>query len=211
MADFSKAFSISAAARGGYSATSEGAEIYRGIDRRFHPAWDGWEIVDALKFAASDDNELQSTLAQNKKLGEKVRNWFKQVHWDRFSGDRIPDQDIAEELFESSVELGVERAVNCLQKSLNLLNAGRKEKRWIIEDGRLGEGTLRALEISLKEDGSSYLVNVMRILQAVHYVSRMKNSPEQDSFARERLRDLVVTRHKVPSKPSPPKGLRVED
>jgi lysozyme family protein len=211
MADFNKAFSASAAARGGYSAISEGVEIYRGIDRRFHPAWEGWPIIDALKFAASDENELQISLAQNKRLREKVRNWFKQVYWDRFSGDRIQDQDIAEELFESSIELAVERAVNCLQKSLNLLNAGSVEKVYVIEDGRLGQETLRALEICLKADGAGYLLNVMRILQALHYIGRIKQNPEKDSFARERLGNLVVTRRKTPSKPAPPKELRVED
>jgi hypothetical protein len=211
MADFSKAFSVSAAARGGYSAISEDEVIYRGIDRRFHPAWDGWEIVDALKFAASDEIELQNTLAQNKRLKEKVRNWFKQTYWDRFSGDRIPNQEIADELFESAVEFGVERAVNCLQKSLNLLNAGCAEKTRVIEDGRLGQETFYALEICLKVEGASSLLNVMRILQALHYMSRMKKNPGQDLFAKERLGNLVVTRRKAPSKPAPPKDLRVED
>lgn len=211
MADFNKAFDVSSGATGGYFTITEGVEVYRGIDRRFHPAWDGWKIIDALRFAASDEEELQMMLAQNKKLKEKVRTWFKQVYWDRFSGDRIPNQDIAEELFESSIELGVERAVNCLQKSLNLLTAGCAEKVRTIEDGRLGQETLHALEICLKTDGSGYLLNVMRILQALHYISRMKQNPEQDLFAREKLGKLVVTRHKAPSKPAPPKGLRVED
>jgi lysozyme family protein len=196
MADFSKAFSVSAAAKGGFSAIPEGVEIYSGIDRRFHPGWDGWEIVDALKFAASDENELKSTLAQNKRLKEKVFNWFKQVYWDTFSGDHIPSQGIAEELFESSIELGVERAVNCLQKSLNLLNAGRAEKTSVVEDGRLGQETLQALLICLNVSGASHLLNVMRILQALHYLGRMKKNPEQDLFARERLGGFVVTRQK---------------
>jgi hypothetical protein len=53
-----------------------------------------------------------------------------------------------------------------------------------IEDGRLGQETLRALEICLKADGAGYLLNVMRILQALHYIGRIKQNPEQDSFAR---------------------------
>ena len=211
MADFSKVFSASSAAGSGYAAISEGAEIYRGIDRRFHPAWDGWPIVDALKFAASDENELQSTLAQNKKLGEKARNWFKQMYWDRFSGDLVPNQEVAAELFEASVELGVGRAVNCLQKSLNLLNAGRSEQACIVEDGRLGQETVDALEACLKIDGASCVRNVMRILQTLYYIGRLKKNPGQDSVARKRLGSLGVTRQNGQIKPAPPTDLRVED
>jgi len=211
MADFDKAFRVSLAARGGYRAVSEGLEIYRGIERRFHPSWDGWPIVDALKFAASDEQELQSTLSQNKKLGEKVRSWFKQTYWDRFSGDRIRNQEIAEELFESSLELGVGRAVNCLQKALNLLDAGAPEQAPIVEDGRLGEESLDVLETSLQTGGASHILHVMRVLQALHYISRIRKNPGRDAVARERLENLVVTRRNTPIRPAPPMDLRVED
>ena len=211
MADFDKAFRVSPAARGGCKAVSEGLEIYRGIDRRFHPSWDGWPIVDALKFAASDEQELQSTVSQNKKLGEKVRIWFKQNYWDRFSGDRVGNQEIAEELFESSLELGVGRAVNCLQKTLNLLQAGDPEPDAVVEDGRLGQETLDALEASLQSGGASQILHVMRILQALHYISRIRKNPGRDVVAREHLENLVVTRRNTPIRPAPPMDLRVED
>ena len=83
------------------------AEVYRGISRRFHPSWGGWQIIDALRLSASNDNEFYKTLEQNQKLKEKVRVFFKQMYWDRFWGDRVPDQKIAEELFETSTEMGV--------------------------------------------------------------------------------------------------------
>ena len=211
MADFDKAFRVSLAARGGYKAASEGLEIYRGIDRRFHPSWDGWPIVDALKFAASDEHEFQSTLSQNKKLREKVRIWFKQTYWDRFSGDRIRNQELAEELFESSVELNVDRAVNCLQKTLNLLNAGDPERPALVEDGRLGQETLEVLGTSLQNEGTSHILHVMRILQALHYITRIRKNPGRDAAAGERLKNLVVTRRNAPIRPAPPMDLRVED
>ncbi|MBN2033828.1 MAG: hypothetical protein JW836_11170 [Deltaproteobacteria bacterium] len=211
MADFSKALSASSAARSGYTTVSEGVGIYKGIDRRFNPGWDGWKIVDALTFAASDQNELRVTLAQNKKLKEMVRNWYKQMYWDRFSGDMVRNQEIAAELFESSLELGVGRAVNCLQKSLNLLNAARPDGVSIVENGRLEMKTMDAMEDYLKTDSASYLLNVMRILLALHYIGRIRKSPGQDSFAWERLRTFEVLRQKAWTKPDPPADLRVED
>lgn len=211
MADFTKAYAASAVSRGVKTEMAGDVEIYNGIDRRFHPAWDGWQVIDALKFAASDDDEFKTTLEQNKKLREKVRSFYKQMYWDRFSGDWVPNQDIAEELFESSMELGVGRAVNCLQKSLNLLSAGRPDKPCLVGDGLLGKITLEALEGCLRVDGASCLLNIMRILQALHYIGRMKKNPGQDMTARKWLGKLIVTRPNLQRKPSPPVGLRVED
>ena len=211
MANFTKALSASSVAASGYAVNSEGTEIYRGIDRTIHPEWDGWPIIDALKFAASDKHELQITLAQNKKLGEKVWVWFKKKHWDKFSGDRISDQDIGAELFEASLELGVERTVNCLQKSLNLLNAGRTKEPSIVENGRLGEETLDALETCIRIDGPAYVLNVIRLVQGLHYISKLKKNLGQDPVARERLGNLEVTRRNKPLKPAPPTNLRLED
>ena len=209
MADFIKAFVASPIAGAGYTAVLPDIEIYCGIDRHFHPTWDGWPIVDALKFAASDESELNSTLAQNKKLKEKVCELFKQVYWDRFRGDLVPDQEIATELFLSSVELGVGRAVSGLQKSLNALNPGSAANARVVEDGRLGPKTLRALESYLATEDPSSLVKTMRILQASHYIARIRKNPGRDPSARAWLRKLAVAREE--RKPAPPTDLRIED
>lgn len=211
MADFTKAYAVSAVSRGINTEMAGDVEIYNGIDRRFNPSWDGWQVIDALRFAASDGDELNTTLTQNKKLKEKVRSFYKQSYWDRFSGDRIPNQDIAEELFESSMELGVGGSVNCLQKCLNLLNAGGPAKPPLVEDGLLGRKTLDALEDCLRVDGASCLLNIMRILQGLHYIGRMKKNPGQDMAARKWLGKLIVARPNLKRKPSPPAGLRVQD
>jgi len=209
MADFIKAFIASPVADAGYTAVLPDIEIYCEIDRHFHPAWEGWPIIDALKFAASDENELNSTLRQNKKLKEKVQELFKQVYWDRFRGDQVPDQEIAAELFFSSVELGVGRAVSGLQKSLNALKPGSAAYAHVVEDGRLGPKTLRALEIYLETEDPSSLLKAMRIMQASHYIARIKRNPGPDPSARAWLMKLVVAREE--RKPAPPTDLRIED
>jgi lysozyme family protein len=211
MADFNQAFVASPVVRSGYAADPFDGEIYRGIERPFHPSWEGWSIIDALKFAASDENELKSTLEQNRKLKEKVREFFKQTYWDRFQGDRIPDQEVAEELFESAVELGVRRAVIGLQKVLNTLNPGGASRGRVVEDGRLGPVTLSALESLIEIEGTSYLLKAMRILQALHYIDRIKRSSGRDQYARDWLGKLVVARHKARPKPAAPTDLRIED
>lgn len=212
MADFIKAFVASSVAGAGYTAVLPDIEIYCGIERHFHPAWEGWPIIDALKVAASDEHELKSTLEQNKKLKEKVRELFKQVYWDRFRGDQVPDQDIATELFLSSVELGVGRAVYGLQKSLNALKPRDSSYPGVVEDGRLGPETLAALErYRVIEDPPHLLLKAMRIMQALHYMARMKKNPGRDRCAEVWLGTLVVAREDGPRKPAPPTDLRIED
>ena len=51
MADFTKAYALTAAYEGGYVDDPEdaGGETYRGISRRYHPSWQGWQIIDTLK------------------------------------------------------------------------------------------------------------------------------------------------------------------
>lgn len=212
MADFIKAFAASSVAGAGYKAVLPDIEIYCGIERHFHPAWEGWPIIDALKFAASDENELKSSLEQNKKLKDKVRELFKQVYWDRFRGDQVPDQEIATELFLSSVEVGVGKAVTGLQKSLNALKPKDSSHPRVIEDGRLGPETLAALERHLlAEEPPRLLLKAMRIMQALHYIARMKKNPGRDRVATVWLGKLVVAREEEQCKPAPPTDLRIED
>jgi len=211
MADFNKAFAALPAARSGYRVDPEDGEMYCGIERRFYPSWDGWQIVDALKFAASDENEMKSTLEQNRKLRERVAAVFKHTCWDRFQGDRIPDQEVAEELLKSAVEMGVRRAVIDLQKVLNTLNPGFAARCRVIEDGRFGPETLRALEAFSGAKGTSGVVKGMRILQSLHYMGRIKKSSGTDRHAVEWFEKLVVAREEAPGKPAPPKHLRIED
>jgi hypothetical protein len=210
MADFDKAFNRSSVLKGSYVATLDKDEIYRGISRRFHPAWDGWPVVDALKFAASNDHEFRRTLAQNEKLKRKVRDFHKQMYWDRFWGDEIPNQEVAAELLDAAIEMGPVRSVLILQKSLNLIHAGQGHDEPLIEDGLLGPKTTEALERYLQTDDPSFLIKIMRIRQSAHYLARMRRNPLLDAFARDWLKRLKISRDSGESIPAPPTGLQVE-
>jgi lysozyme family protein len=210
MADFDKAFNRSSVLEGSYAATPDKDEIFRGISRRFHPGWEGWPVVDALKFAASDENELKRTLEQNEKLKRKIKDFHKQTYWDAFWGDEIPNQDVAAELFDAAREMGTLRSVLILQKSLNLLHGSQDRDQPLVEDGVLGPRTMKALERYLQAGDPFLLIKIMRIRQSVYYLARMRRNPQMDAFAGNWIKSLKISRDTGKNIPAPPTGLRVD-
>jgi len=184
MAEFNQAFSLTSGHEGGYvnDLDDAGGETYRGVSRRYHPSWPGWSLIDEIKSDNPDD--LDDALSEVSKIQQAVEDFYKQLYWDRFWGDNIPTQDIGNELFDTSVNLGVHRAVKYLQEGLNLLNRNQKSYNDIVEDGLFGRGTLRALNAFLEQDKSAVLLKVMNTLQGMHYISYMRKNPAQEKYAR---------------------------
>lgn len=213
MANFHEALRKIVENQSGYSENLDDAsgEKYNGISRRFYPSWGGWEIVDALGRAASNENELKKTLEQNERLKQEVRFFFKQIYWDRFWGDRIPDQEIAEELLDTSLNLGVHGAVCLLQESLNLLSENGKKYRDILQDGRFGPNTLQALEAYLTIEDSSYLLKMTNVLQGMKYIEYLRRSPGQESYVKKWFKKIQISKNLGGVRPpAPPTDFRIE-
>jgi len=185
MSNFKEAFDITMDHEGKYSndKTDIGGETYYGISRRYHPKWKGWDIIDNVK-ANFPEKDYDKILSNDIELNELVYSFYIENYWDRFLGDEIPDQDIANELFDSSVNMGVQRSIGFLQKSLNVLNRNQKDYNDIVEDGVIGSSTLNTLNKFLKIDNSLLLLKVMNIFQGMHYIDFMTKIPKQEKFAR---------------------------
>ena len=183
MADFNEAYSLTAAHEGGYvdDPIDRGGETYRGISRVQHPGWSGWKRVDSHKqragFPASLDAD--STLTAN------VKSFYKRNYWDRFLGDQVPDQKVANELFDTGVKMEVRRAVRFLQTALNQLNRNQASYKDLVIDGWLGQGSLKALKQYLKQDRRpDILLKMLNIQQGARYMEIMANDPAQEKYAR---------------------------
>ena len=124
MANFGKAYQATMGHEGGYSKDADdlGGETYRGIARKFNPGWTGWAKIDAAKRTRGFPTSLDRDTA----LQNDVSAFYKQHYWDKFQGDAIPNQAIADELFDTGVNLGIPRAVEFLQRALNTLNRNEK-------------------------------------------------------------------------------------
>ena len=186
MVDFNQALQKTLLFEGGYSIDPDdvGGETYKGISRRYHPDWTGWPLIDAAK--TDSDSSFPSNLKDIEELQDLIAVLYKQLYWDRIWGNSIPEQSIAEKLFDTSVNLGVKRAVGYLQDGLNLLNRNQKNYNDIVSDGLFGRNTLNALKTYLELDDNEpvYLLKIMGVLQGMQYIEVMRKSPVQEKFAR---------------------------
>lgn len=183
MANFTEAYNLTSAHEGGYvdDPTDRGGETYRGISRVHHPSWSGWEKIDACKGKSAFPAMLDADSA----LQRSVKSFYKRKYWDRFLGDQIPDQQVANELYDTGVNMGVRRAVRFLQNALNQLNRNQRNYKDLVVDGWLGEGTLEVLKQYLRLDRkSALLLKMMNIQQGARYIEIMENDPTQEKYAR---------------------------
>jgi len=196
MADFIKSYNITMKHEGLYSNDKDdfGGETYKGISKKYHPSWDGWEIIDTIKnevFGAGFSNHrdeytaLNNSLSNSAELDSKVKLFYKQSFWDVFLGDFIKSQIIANELFDTSVNMGSNRAIAFLQMGLNVLNKAEKLYKNITVDGKMGQKTLDTLNMLLSIPGEDLvLYKVLNILQGNHYINQMLKTESQEKFAR---------------------------
>lgn len=188
--DFDIAYAKTAAHEGGYvhDPVDRGGETYKGISRRWHPNWAGWRIVDKEKpfggiILLDDVRLLNNRLAQHSGLQELVKAFYRDHYWDPIGAPHLP-HEIAEELFDSGVNVGTERVVRWLQRCLNKLNYNGQLYTDLVVDGRFGPRTLAAAQAIINRDEVRLLHKMLNVLQGAHYMNLMRAAPEQQRFAR---------------------------
>lgn len=192
MANFKHALERTVAHEGGYvdDVDDAGGETYKGVSRRYNPTWAGWYHVDILR--EREPEEFPDCLDEDPNLRLAVVAFYREHYWDKFWGDHIPDQGVANELFDTAVNMGTTRAVEFLQGALNVLNRNGSLYPDLVDDGVFGPKTLRALESYLDHDPPETLLKVMNILQGMHYLKYMQRSPIQEKYARGWLRRVTI-------------------
>ncbi len=165
-----------------------GGETYRGIARRFHPNWLGWEIVDSIKHdAIVEGYNLTQRLDAENALQGQVTDFYYTEFWTRFRGDNIPPE-IAAELLDIAVNLGVHQAVRFLQRALNLWPF---EGDWLAVDGIMGRATESRVN-ALNEGEIQATVTLLNILQGVHYIERVEDRPVNAKYLKGWLKRVTL-------------------
>lgn len=179
MNQFDKAYFKVMVIEGGYIHDKDdpGGETYRGISRVFNPAWVGWQVIDNYKTRADFPEVLNNDLS----LQSLVRYLYKKKYWDPYLGDQL-DESIAEEMFDQAVNLGLGKAVENLQKSLNILNRNQRDYADIKADGAFGETTLKTYQVAIRLRGARLLFNVLNCYQSSHYLKLMESNSIKEKY-----------------------------
>jgi lysozyme family protein len=123
-----------------------------------------------------------------------VKKVYRTRYWDALHGDDIADQEIAEELFDTAVNMGVGTVAMFLQRTLNVLNLRGVRYADIQVDGKIGPGTISALSAALSVE-PWYRLAILRALdslQAVRYITIAENNPRLESFLPGWLRNRIT-------------------
>lgn len=92
---------------------------------------------------------------------------------------------IAEELFDTGVNMGPAVPSIMLQRLLNALNRGGKDYPDLLADGRIGPATIAALRAYLKargKEGEGVLLKALNCLQGERYVDLAEKRPANEAF-----------------------------
>lgn len=186
MADFDIAYGETERCEGGYvnDPVDKGGETHRGVTRKYHPDWAGWPIVEEIKRKHPHDFKIK--INENQQLAELAKAVYRQDYWAPIRGDELPDQHIANQVFDTGVNQGVARSIRYLQEGLNLLNRDGKNYADLKIDGKLGNQTLSTLKefLNLENDQPDYLLKTLNVLQASFYIDIMRRDTTQQRFAR---------------------------
>ena len=154
-----------------------GGETYRGIARSKHPEWQGWRLVDSYKSSSRFPKILEKDIS----LQNRVREFYKPEFWDKFKGDMLT-QEIAEEMFDQSINFGVVPAVRHFQRALNILNNKKKLYPDTLIDGIFGNETLQLYGICALKRGPRVLFNVLNCYQGMRYINLMEHDEVKEKY-----------------------------
>ena len=181
MADFLVAYTKLGPKEGGYvnNPSDTGKETWKGISRVHHPRWSGWILIDEAK----NNPHFPDVLDNLPALEDAVKSLYREEYWNRIRGDDIPQQDIADELFEAGVNCHPSNAVRFVQTAVNVLNRNQKLYLDIDVDGTMGRNTLGAIQDCIKSRSVRLLLKIMNQAQGNYYMDLLIRKPDQEVFA----------------------------
>ena len=165
MAEFKTAFQKMLIHEGDYVNDPEdsGGETYKGVSRVFHRNWPGWAIIDKYK----NKSGFPVTLDKNVELQKQLEIFYRTNFWLALNADFISNQDIADSIFDFSVNAGVITSVRLVQSIVGLK-----------ADGIIGEQTLKKLN-SLD---FGYFQPAFTVAKISYYISIIQKRPTNKKY-----------------------------
>lgn len=178
MADFNKAFIITLGNEGGYSndPNDQGGETIFGVARKKNPSWDGWILLD--NFKKDTLNFPKNALADSSILSH-VKTLYKKSYWDVHLLDSMNSQDIANELFDTGVNMGTGKAASFLLLALDLLNRAGKDYADVPTDGIINASDISVVNAHKRPQN---ILKTLNGLQFMHYYTITKDNPKFEDY-----------------------------
>ena len=124
MANFKIAYKRTSVFEGGYvnDPDDNGGETYCGIARKFHSTWKGWIIIDFQKKKDDFPKNLSNREIELKKL---EGDFYKENFWDKIWGDKINNQKVANDMYDTAVNMGIASAIRIAQQVIGMTITGK--------------------------------------------------------------------------------------
>ena len=138
-------------------------------------------ITEATARAFGYEGDMQS-------MPRDVAVWiYRKRYWDALSLDPIAllSPEVAQELFDSAVNLGPDVAGKWFQRALNAFNNGATKYPDMTVDGRIGPITVaafRAFFIDRGQQGIAVLLRALNALQGAFYIGLAESQPKDERF-----------------------------
>jgi lysozyme family protein len=113
---------------------------------------------------------------------------YRRRYWDSMRLDDIESiagEVIVEELLDTAINMGVSRASEFLQRSLNALNNREKNYKDLIVDRNIGDATLSALKSFIRSretKGCVVLSKMLNSLQGAFYITLAERREKDEKF-----------------------------
>lgn len=112
---------------------------------------------------------------------------YKRKYWHRPGFDKIGEYapKLAEELFDTGINMGPGIAAGFLQRALNALNRNGRDFRDIAVDRQIGGQTISALEAFLNKRGTggeAVLLKAVEALQGARYIKLAERRSANEAF-----------------------------
>lgn len=118
---------------------------------------------------------------------ETAKAIYKMIYWHVPGFDRVADRAprVAEELFDTGVNMGPDKAKKMLQRCLRALNRMGTDYPDIAVDGDIGTGTISALTKFMAirgAAGETVLLHALDALQGERYIEIAETNPKNEKF-----------------------------
>ena len=129
MADYNKEFKRVIQNEGGYvnDPDDAGGETLFGISRKYHPNARFWKNIDQLKkfHNTSSIKKMMKHLSDTDNVLIEVKSIYKNNYWDIFDLDKVNNQEVAHQIFDTAVNMGVKVATSIAQQVIGMTITGK--------------------------------------------------------------------------------------